>query len=315
MTTKRAVTMFKTLAFAVTACACLSASVAYGEVFTIAVIPDAQLETHDSRMRDRLEWLVANSTNLNLKMVLQVGDLMNFNDETQYVDQSRAYEVLDRAGIPHAIALGNHDTAAVRVDGGSAAPGNVNLNLRNTERFNRHFPTNRFTALVETFESGKIDNSVHKFSAGGEDWLVVQLELWARPAAVEWAKSIAEKYPHSKIIFLTHAHLLANSSIQQDNGGYGDKSPQYVFEQAMKPYANVCMVFSGHTGGHGYRVDKGDHGNLIHQFLQCYHDGKNNPVRLLTIDTDKNEISTHVYSPSSNTTKEDGSAMTVKLSD
>ena len=293
---------------------CMLAGVAYGEVFTLAVIPDAQLETHDSRMRDRLEWLVANSTNMNLKMVLEVGDLMNFNDDTQYANQSRAHEILDRAGIPYAIALGNHDTAAVKADGGSAAPGNVNLNLRNTERFNTHFPTNRFKALVETFEPGKIDNSAHKFTAGAEDWLVVQLELWARPAAVEWAKSMAEKYPGSKIIFLTHAHLLANSTIQQDNGGYGDKSPQYVFEKAMKPYANVSMVLSGHTGSHGYRVDEGDHGNLIHQFLQSYHDGKNNPVRLLIVDTDKGEISTRIYVPSLGKDLEDGSSRTVKLS-
>jgi hypothetical protein len=46
--------------------------------FTLAIIPDVQQETSDTRLADRLRWLVSNRAALNLAMVLQCGDLMNF---------------------------------------------------------------------------------------------------------------------------------------------------------------------------------------------------------------------------------------------
>lgn len=281
------------------------------DTFTLAILPDVQMEVSDTRFKDRLAWLVDNRSAMNLKMVMQCGDMMNFNDDTQYAHQSDGLKVLDVAGIPYVTCLGNHDTAAVKVDGGSAAPGNVNANLRNTTRYNTHFPAGRFKLLAGTYEANKIDNAYHVFTAGGLNWLVINLELWARTGAIDWAKTIVAKYPDHNVIFLTHAHLNGDGSIQQDNGGYGDNSPQYVFDQAMKPFANVRLVFSGHTGTHGYRTDAGSHGNTVYQFLQCYHDAANNPTRLLRIDTRNGTIRTWVLSPSNRETKNDGSSRTI----
>lgn len=131
--------------------------------FSLAIVPDVQLETGDSRLRDRLLWLVEQRSALNLKMVLFVGDIMNFNLEDQYRHQSESLKVLEAAGLPYAAAIGNHDTAAVRVDGGSAAPGNVNANLRNTSRFNAWFPASRLPRLAGLYETGKVDNAYHTF--------------------------------------------------------------------------------------------------------------------------------------------------------
>jgi len=279
--------------------------------FTLAILPDVQMETSGTLFKDRLTWLVENRAKLNLKLMMQCGDMMNFNDEAQYAHQSDGLKALDDAGFPYVTCLGNHDTAAVKVDGGSAAPGNVNANLRNTTRYNTYFPPSRFKWLSGTYETGKIDNAYHIFTAGGLKWLVINLELWARTSAVDWAKTIVAKYPDHNVIFLTHAHLNADGSIQQNNGGYGDNSPQYVFDQAMKPYANVRLVFSGHTGTHGYRTDTGTHGNTVYQFLQCYHDTSNSPTRLLQIDTKNGTLKTWVFSPSNHETRNDGSARTI----
>jgi hypothetical protein len=281
------------------------------DTFTLAILPDLQPEVANTRFQERLQWLVENRAKLNLKMVLQVGDMMNFNDEVQYKHQSEALKVLDNAGIPFAGCLGNHDTAAVKVDGGSAAPGNVNQNLRNTATYNKYFPTTRFKLLGGTYEPNKIDNAYHTFTAGGLKWMVINLELWARTGAVDWAKTVVEKHPDHNIIFLTHAHLEGNNTIQQNNGGYGNNSPQFVFDQVMKPYANVRLVFSGHTGVHGYRTDTGAKGNTIYQFLQCYHDNTANPTRLLEIDTKNGTMKTRVFCPSNNQDKNDGSAKTI----
>jgi hypothetical protein len=285
--------------------------------FTLAVIPDSQqqvLRPDDDRLQKSLEWLVANRQSLNLKMVLHVGDLLNWDtpDHAQYERASAAMTVLDRATLPYAMALGNHDTAATKV-GGSAAPGNVNANLRNTATCNHYFPLARFKALGGVYQTGKIDNAYHTFTAGGLDWLVLNLELWARAGAVDWAKTVLEQHPNHNVIVLTHSYLNARNGIEQTKGGYGDNSPQYVFDHLLKEQANVRLVFSGHVGSHGYRKDVGAHGNTFYQFLQSYHDNLANPIRLFEINTKQGTIKTRVYCPSTGKDKNDGS--TLRLTD
>ena len=57
-----------------------------------------EMEVTGTRFKDRLTWLVDNRRDL--KMMMQSGDLMNFNDVTQYAHQSDGLKVLDDAGIP-----------------------------------------------------------------------------------------------------------------------------------------------------------------------------------------------------------------------
>lgn len=279
--------------------------------FTLAILPDVQQEVWSDRFQQRLQWLVDNRATLNLKAMLQCGDMMNYNLDAHYAHQSAALTVLDNASFPYATCLGNHDTAAVRSDSGSAAPGNTNTNLRITDKYDTYFPTTRFKMLSGVYEAGRISNAYHIFTAGGLKWLVINLELWPRSAVVAWAKTIVASYPNHNVIFLTHAHLNSNSTIQQDNGGYGNSTPQYVFDQAMKPYANVRLVFSGHVGTWGYRTDTGTNGNTIYQFLQAYHDSTTNPTRLLEIDTKNGAMRTWVYCPSIGQNKNDGSEQTI----
>ncbi|MCX7044378.1 MAG: metallophosphoesterase [Candidatus Sumerlaeota bacterium] len=283
--------------------------------FTLAVIPDSQqevLKEGDERLKNRMQWLADNKEALNLKMALHVGDMLNWDtpDHIQYKRASEAVTVLDKAGIPFAFTLGNHDTAATK-EGGSAAPGNTNTNLRTTTTYDSFFPTTRFKALESTYEPGKIANACHAFKAGGLDWLVINMELWPRAGAVDWAKGVIEKHPNHNIIILTHSFLNGKGAIEQTKGGYGDNSPQYMFDNMLKPYPNVRLVFSGHTGSHAERKDQGANGNTIYQFVQCYHDNVANPVRLFEIDTKNGTIKSRVYTPSTDKEKTDGSTLTI----
>jgi hypothetical protein len=287
------------------------AAAATADEFTIAVLPDTQQETSGTRFTNRLTWIVNNRASKNIKFMLHSGDMMNFNLDSQYAFMSQGLKVLDNAAFPYATCIGNHDTAAVRSDSGSAAPGDVHANLRNTTKYNSYFPTTRYRALGGVYEAGKIDNAWHSFSAGGLNWLVVNLELWPRAGAVTWAKGVVANHPNHNVIILTHSFLTSSSTIEQSNGGYGDNSPQYVFDNLVKQYANVRFTFSGHVGSHGYRTDTGVNGNKIYSYLQCYHDNVTNPTRLITIDTAAGTIKSTVYCPYDNTTKNDGSTFTV----
>ena len=295
-------------------------SVRAEDTFTIAVVPDTQqevLDVKDSRLKDRFQWLVDNRKKLNLKMMLQSGDFMNWDtpDHFQYERASDALTVLDKAKLPYMLAIGNHDTAATK-KGGSAAPGNTHDNQRNTTTFNHYFGVARHKDLEGFYEPGKVDNAFKTFQAGGLNWLAINLELWARTGAIDWAKTVVASHPNYNVILVMHSYLASGRdggepTIEQRNGGYGDNSPQYIFDNLVKPYPNVRLIFSGHVGIHGYRTDKGDKGNTVYEFLQTYHSNIDNPVRLFEIDTKKGTIKTHVYCPSVGKDRDDGSAFTV----
>ncbi|MCD6049166.1 MAG: metallophosphoesterase, partial [Verrucomicrobia bacterium] len=259
----------------------------------------------------QLNWIAANKTALNIPFVLHVGDLVNWDtaDHIQYQVASNGFRTLDNAGIPYAIAVGNHDTAAVGV-GGSAAPGDVHANLRITTTFNNYFPVSRFTAQQGRYEAGKSDNSYHTFQKGGLDWMVITLEFCARQAPVDWAKSVVAAHPNHNVIIVTHYHLNGNGTISTSNAGYGDLSPQNIYNQFVSQYSNVRLVFSGHVDSSAWRNDAGVNGNRIYQILNDYQttDLGGGYLRLLEIDTTAGTMSARMYSPYYNITKTDFSA-------
>src|SRR5690606_6703201 len=157
--------------------------------FTIPVFPDTQSEVgarHDM-FYSQIDWIVANRDSLNMPMALHVGDLVNFDNHDHWEVASRGFDAFDRNFMPYAIALGNHDGEAVGRYSGSAAPGNVNQNLRKTAKFNNYFPVSRFRSQRGRYEAGKSDNAYYTFKVGNTNWLVVSLEFCPRMGAINWA--------------------------------------------------------------------------------------------------------------------------------
>lgn len=271
--------------------------------FSIAIIPDTQMEMGSTkRFAQRTQWLVDNKEELDLRYAIHTGDVTNWGeaDPSQYVVASDAMKILDDGGVPSAIAIGNHDTAAV-CKGGGACPGtNPSVTVRNTPIFNATFPATRYPAISSVFEAGRVDNHVQTFSAGGADFLILTLELWPREEVVQWAKEVVAAHPEHNVIVNTHSYLESDGSIMQGDGGYGATSPQYLYDELISQYANVKMVFSGHVGMSNQRTDVGVHGNRIASFLGGFHSPLN-PVKLLEIDTKTGTLSAEVFIPQTNT--------------
>ncbi len=294
------------------------------EKFVIAVIPDSQGETGatpPTKFTSQMQWIVNNKTAQNIKFVAHVGDVVNWDTpyssppHYMYVNADSGFDLLDAAGIPYGIALGNHDTAAVGGTnpdgtpcycGGGAAPGDVHANLRNTTTYNTYFPTTRFTACQDRYEVGKSDNAYHTFSAGGFNWLVINTELDPRQGALDWMKTVVASHPHHNIIYVTHNYLTSSGGIA-GGCGYGDLPPQQVWDQLLKAYSNVRMVFCGHVDTASRRDDLGVNGNHVYQMLSDYQgeSSGNGWLRLVEIDTTANTISVKTYSPYLNQYKTD----------
>lgn len=288
--------------------------------FTFAVMPDTQqevLDADDTRFVDRTRWLVDNRARLDLRFALHVGDITNWGwlDQPQYDVASEAMRPLEQAGIPFTIAAGNHDTRAVGWNGAGeyggdayvknpeclerfpAAECDTKLLVRHTEEFNAAFPVNRIADVGGTFEAGKSENLFTTYEAGRKDWLVLTLELWPRPEVVEWAKDVVATHPDHNVIVLTHSYLTSSGGIKQDNGGYSSTSGQFLFDNLIKLYPNIKMVFSGHEGSAAQRTDVGVNGNVIHSFLNCFHSNTTNPVRLVEVDTVNDTLRTWIEAP------------------
>jgi hypothetical protein len=298
-----------------TAAACLLLSgAASAEPFTLVVMPDTQSEatnTPQVKFPAMTRWIADNAASKNIKFVAHVGDMVNWETpdskppQFQYVNADAAMRTLDTAGIPYAIAIGNHDSAAVggvNADGtpchcgGSAAPGNTHTNQRNTQTFNQFFPLARFIDSKGQYEPPKVDNQFHTFTAGGVDWLVLSGELDPRPGVVTWFNKVVADHPDHNVIYLTHNYLAPSGSLA-GGVGYGDDSPQMVWDNLIKVHANIRFVLSGHLTQSALRQTAGDSGKPVYQILTDYQDEGNGWLRTLLIDPQAKTVKSEVYSP------------------
>ena len=276
-----------------------------GSRFSFAVVPDTQNEvvkSGDPRMVNRTSWLAKQP---GLAFVAQTGDLVNWDTpgHEQMARAKTSMDVLENAGIPYTIAIGNHDTMATGVGGSARDPKNTYALQRDTTTINSYFKASDFGGVAGAYEPGKIDNVYSTYSAGGYQWLVLNLEFCARPGAVAWAKQVVASHPHHNVLVSTHSYLNGGGGIDQSDQGYGDTSGQELFNQLISQYPNVKMVFSGHVGvAEQARVDTGKNGNTIYSFLTTMHDKNTNPVRMFDVDTAAGSVRTRIYAPYTNTT-------------
>ena len=80
--------------------------------FTFILFPDTQNEAQyfPQVMASQTKWVANNRTNLNIQAVLGLGDIVNDGASTaQQQNADAAIKVLDNAGIPYLLSIGNHD--------------------------------------------------------------------------------------------------------------------------------------------------------------------------------------------------------------
>lgn len=279
--------------------------------FTLPILPDTQNEVHlkPEMFFSQIDWLVKEKQRLLIPMVLHVGDVVQHDVTEQWETASEGFDRLDRANIPYAIAVGNHDTGIYHRYKGKEESPNLDQQLRDTRKLNAYFPVHRFTHQRGQFEAGKIDNAYYTFKVHNTNWLVVSLEYSPRLSAIHWAGDVIKEYPKHNVIILTHLYLNPKGIVPDKVGAYGDTAPQLLFDKLIKKHANIKFVLSGHFHGASHRVDKGEAGNTVYQLLQDWQgeDFGAGYIRLLEFDLATNTVNTRLYSPYYNKTKEDDS--------
>jgi uncharacterized repeat protein (TIGR02543 family) len=288
--------------------------------WTLVVLPDTQIysESYPELFKDQTRWIVANRDRYNIKYVLQLGDIVNVPTAlTQWTNARAAISLMD-GFVPYALATGNHDH------------GTTGVASDRTTVVNNYFPVSNFTnwpTFGGTWQTNRIENSYHLFSADGVDWLIISLEWGPRNSPIVWANQIVTNYPDRKAILITHAYTYfddtrydwaAKGSAQQwsphaygtANDPDGTNDGEELWQKLVKIHPNFVMVFNGHVlnDGLGRLNSTNDFGNVVHQMLVNYQMkalGGEAFLRLVEFLPDGKTVQVKAYSPLYGTYKTD----------
>lgn len=152
--------------------------------------------------RDSYQWLADNAATRKIAFVAHTGDIIeNWNggasDEARARKQlefaSQTQKLLEDTGVLHAILPGNDDNLA----GGDVGEASV---------YNDYFGPERYQALAASeswkaagaqyhpWKEGDNQNSYNLFSAGGQDFVTVNLGYDVTPEEAQWASSVLKQY-------------------------------------------------------------------------------------------------------------------------
>ena len=261
---------------------------ALGEDFTLIVIPDTQNEaqTHPDVMNRQFQWIADQYTAgknatiaKNIVFVTSVGDIVNTpTSATEFQNADTAYDRLDAAGVPYSVSPGNHD-----LDG----------------LFNTYFGPGRFAGksyYKGPMKTGENQNNYSLFSAGGMDFIIINLTFKPSSSVYDWADGLLKANPSRRGIVVQHDMLNTDNSWLN----------QAAFT-ALKDNSNLFLMLSGHmhtqTDGSAYRAESGTDGHRIHVLMTDYQEfanGGNGYLRLLRFVPGQDKIAASIYSPTIN---------------
>ncbi len=280
-----------------------------GEDFTIIVLPDTQYysETYPYIFDSQTQWIVEKKDDRNIVFVTHLGDIVEIGDnatEWDRADAAMSYledpaTTFQLDGIPYGVAPGNHDQSIRGIARTYGDEGGT------TSDYNQYFGVHRFAG--REYYGGHYDfgdpasypdnndNNYQLFSAGGMDFLFVNLEFdqspsTSRTAVLEWLDNLVMTYPDRQAIIMTH-YMINPYALFSDQG-------QAIYD-IVKDNPNVFLMLGGHVHGAARRTDP-FLGNVIHSLLSDYQywdNGGNGFLRVMTFSPENDEIRVQTYSP------------------
>ena len=268
--------------------------------YSIAVVPDIQYMTrfYPDTLDKMVDWIRDNAGKLNIKFMIQVGDLTDANTGTEWARVRDNFAKLDDV-VPYAFVPGNHDYAGI-------IPA-----MRDTSTFNIYLPYSKYSQMSYfggTYEEGKMDNTYYFFKAGNTEYMILCLEMTPRGPVIDWANKIITDNPDCSVIVATHSYLSYTGEHDNSNGyDITGNSGKGIWENLASLHENIIMVLSGHIHYDDIvmRADAGINGNIVHQFLtdiqtMDYYQGGIGMIALMTFSNNGRDVAVNWYS-----TKED----------
>ena len=180
--------------------------------YSLILVGDTQktVEYYPEYMTAMTEWVAANAEALNLKYLIAVGDIVDDVDtdvagsdpDAQLTAASNAYRVLEEAGVPYALVLGNHDYE------------DMAFAQREMTKFNEYFPLSRYENLSSLAGSmnDTVENTYHYFEAAGQKYMILALGHHPTDEMIAWGNEVILQNADRKVIVVTHGYMNADGT-------------------------------------------------------------------------------------------------------
>lgn len=175
-------------------------------------------------------------------------------------------------GIPYGILPGNHDFP--------------------TENYNLYFGVQRFSR--RGYYGGHYgednNNNYGLFSAGGMDFIVINLQYRPGGDILAWADALLKAYPDHRAIVVSHEILDADASFTFLG---------QAIHRTLRDNPNLFLLLCGHVHAEARRMDVYE-GRVIYTLLADYQDEPNGGdgwLRILRFSPSSNTIRVMTYSP------------------
>ena len=271
--------------------------------FSVVLLPDTQFysENHPTIFTQQTRWIVNNRTTWNIQFVIGEGDIVNTpSNNFEWVNADTSIKVLDNAGMPYVLAIGNHDYD------------DILPSARGTVAYNKWFGVSRYSKYP--WYLGHLgttnENFYATFTVSGQRYIVMALEYYPRDSALSWAESVMQANSDAKVIVTTHSFVFTDGTRgdvcdTNDMRGSSGRNAETSWEQTLKEQPNLQLVVSGHlvSTNSAYRSDLGTNGNLVNQIFtnfQNWTNGGNGYLRILKFRPSTNTIEVYTYSPTLN---------------
>jgi hypothetical protein len=271
--------------------------------FSVVLLPDTQYysESYPTIFTQQTRWIVNNRSTWNIQFVIGEGDIVNTpSNNFEWVNADASIKVLDNAGMPYVLAIGNHDYD------------DILPSARGTTAYNKWFGIARYSK--HPWYLGHLDttneNFYATFTVNGQRYIVMALEYYPRDSALSWAESVMQANSDAKVLVVTHSFLFTDGTrgdICDTNNmrGTTGRNAETSWEETLKDQANLQLVVSGHlvTTNSAHRSDLGTNRNLVNQIFtnfQNWTHGGNGYLRILKFRPSLNTIEVYTYSPTLN---------------
>ena len=272
--------------------------------FSFVIVPDTQrlTEKHPEKLSRLVRWIADHAQEYRVQAVLHVGDVVHNKDDGEFERAKAAWQTIDEAQIPLFMAMGNHDYD------------NHLTKDRGSDSFNRYFGIQRYLGkpwFGGAFQEDRAENVYGTLEADGCKFLILVLEFGPRDEVLSWADTVVESHPDHRVIVLTHCYMYldgnrtrpgANHHPRDYRGTADANDGEDLWNRFIRKHANITAVYSGHHvfDPISYRVDYGDHGNLVFQSFQNWQEsegGGEGRIRLVHYDPAAKEVRCRVFNP------------------
>ena len=306
------------------------------EVFSFVFMTDTHLgmKCSETNLNRISQWIVNQAASRNIRYVGHLGDVCDERTATSLVElmqraRSALQPVVD-AGIPCAIAIGNHDYRYLPEEHPRSAAALNGSNAFGPE-FYAGMPWYGGSFEDETSEPGPYPggtiNHYMTQEIAGLSFLFLTLEHYPRDKVLDWADNLVMNvYPNHHVVVCTHAYLNQNGNLSTGSYSSAPPGPEFsnsgtnMWERYFKNWKNLRIVLNGHfidEPRQAYREQTGTNGNVVHSYFFNYQNWgyrfgalyfvtsgglhQAATIRIMTFYPASNKVLLIAFTPSANT--------------